>query len=113
MRYTTAVVVGLAAVVAVACSSPTSTANSCGSSGANANVNFSSSNHYSPSATTITHGESVCWQSGSVTHTVTADSGAFDVTLPPGQIFIHQFPTAGVFPYHCKIHGETGTVTVN
>jgi plastocyanin len=100
----------------VACGSSTMPANSCGSSGANANVNTpSSANTFSPNTTTITHGESVCWQnSSSVTHTVTADNGDFDTDLPVGQIYLHTFPTAGTFTYHCKIHAAmTGTVVVN
>ncbi len=103
------------ALVAAACSSTTSVANSCGSSGANANVNTTSSNNFSPASTTITHGQKVCWQNSSaVTHTVTDDGGAFNTTLPVGNIFVHVYPTAGTFPYHCTIHaGMTGTIVVN
>ena len=108
---------GLAAlaIVAAACGSSTSPANSCGSSGAAANVNTTSSNQFSSSHVTITHGQTVCWQnSSSVTHTVTDDGGAFDVNLPVGNVFTHTYPTPGTFNYHCKIHsGMTGTVTVN
>jgi len=108
---------GVIAALGVACSSSTSVANSCGSSGANANVNATSSNTFSSSHVTITHGEKVCWQnSSSVLHTVTDDGGAFDTDLPVGQVFVHTYPTAGTFNYHCKIHvasGMTGTVTVN
>lgn len=97
--------------------SSTSVANSCGSSGAAANVNATSSNTFSSSHVTITHGQAVCWQtSGSVLHTVTDSGGAFDTNLPVGQIFLHTYPTAGTFPYSCKIHltsGMKGTVTVN
>ena len=103
------------AAVIMACGSSTSVANSCGSSGANANVNTTSSNTFSPKATTITHGQSVCWQNSSaVLHTVTDDGGAFDTDLPVGQIFVHTYTIAGTYPYHCKIHtGMTGTITVN
>jgi len=103
------------ACFAIACGNSTSTANSCGSSGANANVNTTSSNQFSPSSTTITHGQSVCWQnSSSATHTVTDDGAAFDTNLPVGQIFVRTYAAAGDFPYHCKIHaGMTGTVHVN
>ena len=109
-------VAGIALVLlALACSSSTSVANSCGSSGANANVNTVSSNNFSPASTTITHGQKVCWQNSSaVTHTVTDNGGAFDTNLPVGNIFVRVYPTAGTFPYHCKIHaGMTGTVVVN
>src|SRR2546422_3360434 len=115
MRAVLAVGVPLFALLGLACGSSTSPANSCGSSGANANVNTSSSNQFSPSTSTITHGQSVCWQnSSSVTHTVTDDGSAFDTNLPVGQIFVHTYAAAGDFPYHCKIHpGMTGTVHVN
>ena len=100
-----------------ACGSSTSVANSCGSSGAAANVNATSSNSFSSSHVTITHGEKVCWQNtSSVLHTVTDSGGAFDTNLPVGQIFVQTYPTAGTFPYYCKIHvayGMKGTVTVN
>lgn len=115
MRILAAGVLGMVVLVAAACGSSTSPANSCGSSGATANINTASSNSFSPTAATITHGQSVCWQnSSSVEHTVTADNGAFDVNLPVGQIFQFTYPTAGTYGYHCKIHaGMTGTITVN
>ena len=110
---------GLAMAVALAaagCGSSTSPANSCGSAKADANVNTTSSNNFSPSGTTIVHGQTVCWQNnGSVAHTVTSNDGtSFNSDLPTGQIFLHTFPAAGSFPYHCSIHsGMTGTITVN
>ena len=115
MRAILALVLGIAALLAAACGSSTSVANSCGSSGAAANVNTASSNIFSPSAATITHGQSVCWQNSSaVAHTVTADNGAFNTNLPVGQIFVYMYSTAGSYPYHCTIHsGMTGTITVN
>jgi len=115
MRAVLAVGVPLFALLGLACGSSTSPANSCGSSGATANVNTSSSNQFSPNSTTITHGQSVCWQNSSaVAHTVTDDGGAFDTALPVGQIFVHTYPTAGTFTYHCKIHaGMTGSIHVN
>ena len=99
-----------------ACSnSPTSVANSCGSSGSSANINAVSSNNFSPNTATITHGQSVCCQnSSSVLHTVTADNGAFDVNLPTTQIFQFTYSSAGTYTYHCKIHaGMTGTIVAN
>jgi plastocyanin len=105
-----------AVVVAAACSSSTSPANSCGSSGAAANVNATSSLSFSPNHTTITHGQAVCWQNSSgVEHTVTSDDGtSFNTTLPTGNIFLHTFPDTGTFTYHCSIHaGMTGSVKVN
>ena len=111
-------IIGVVAVVALlgsACGSSTSPANSCGSSGANANVNTTSSNTFSPNTATINHGQTVCWQnSGSVTHTVTDDGGAFDTNLPVAHIFLHTYPTAGTYLYHCRIHaGMTGSIKVN
>jgi len=115
MRTRLALSIVTVALLAIACGSSTSPANSCGSSGATANVNTASSNIFSPATTTINHGQSVCWQnSSSVTHTVTDDGGAFDVNLPVGQIYVHTYPTAGTYTYHCKIHpGMTGTVKAN
>src|SRR6266576_1127577 len=82
---------------------------------ARANVNTTSSNSFSPNTATITHGQTVCWQnSSSVAHTVTDNGGAFDTSLPVGQVFLHTYPTAGTYTYHCKLHaGMTGSITVN
>ena len=115
MRATLALGIGVAVLVAAACGSSTSPANSCGSSGATANINTTSSNTFSPDHATITHGQSVCWQASSVTHTVTSDNGLFNTSLPAGQIFVYTFATAGSYPYHCTIHapGMTGVITVN
>ena len=100
---------------AVACGDSTSPSQTCGASGAAANITATSSNSFSPAAATIAAGQSVCWQtSGSSDHTVTADTGnLFDDDLDSGTTFVHTFPTAGVFPYHCRIHsGMVGTITV-
>jgi len=116
MRATLVLSTAVVAAVIMACGgNSTSVANSCGSSGANANVNATSSNTFSPKTATITHGQSVCWQNSSSTlHTVTDSGGAFDTDLPVGQIFVHTYALAGTYPYHCKIHaGMTGTITVN
>ncbi len=113
----TMLALGIALVVTTACGgSSTAPANSCGSSGASANVNATDSKVFSPSTVTITHGQSVCWQNnGNFSHTVTSDDGtSFNTGLPSGQIFVHVFPAAGSFPYHCTIHtGMAGTITVN
>ena len=116
MRVTLALGIGLIFIAAAACSSSsTSTANSCGSSGAAANIGATDAQVFSPNHATITHGQSVCWQNnGSIAHTVTDNGGAFDTSLPVGQIFVHLYATAGTFGYHCTIHaGMTGTITVN
>ena len=48
-----------------------------------------------------------------VTHTVTADDGSFNGTVPAGTTFTHTFTTPGVYTYHCSIHKfMKGTVRV-
>ena len=105
------------AVVTAACSNSTmSVNNSCSSSGAAATVSATDGLVFSPSSTTVTHGQSVCWQNtGAIAHTVTANNGtSFNANLAGGQTFVQAFPTAGVFAYHCNFHaGMTGTITVN
>jgi plastocyanin len=116
MRVLLALGIGFTLLAAAACSSSsTSPANSCGNSGAAANVGATDGQVFSPNHATITHGQSVCWQNnGSITHTVTDNGGAFDTSLPTGQIFVHTYATAGTFAYHCTIHASmTGTITVN
>jgi plastocyanin len=103
-------------VAVAACSSSTSPAQSCGSSGASANINATGSLNFSPKTATITHGQSVCWENvASFNHTVTSDDGtSFNTTVPPGNRFVFTFPNPGTFTYHCNIHsGMTGTITVN
>lgn len=103
-------------LVAVACSSSTAPAQSCGSSGAAANINATGSLNFSPKSATITHGQSVCWENvATFTHTVTSDDGtSFNTSVPAGNRFIYTFATPGTFTYHCNIHsGMTGTITVN
>lgn len=48
-------------------------------------------------------------------HTVTADNSLFDSgTLATGKSFSANFPSTGVFNYHCTLHPEMkGTVIVN
>jgi plastocyanin len=61
--------ISLAVLTSAACSSSTMVANSCGSSGASANINATDSKVFSPSSATITHGQSVCWQNnGTFSH---------------------------------------------
>jgi plastocyanin len=60
-------------------------------------------------------GDSVKWtNSDGLTHTVTADDGAFDSgNLAGGKSFSFTFDQAGTFAYHCKIHQRmTGKVVV-
>jgi plastocyanin len=72
---------------------------------------------FAPDTVTIKVGASVQWANqGTVTHSVTADSGAFDSgslsgSMPDGyggmtsgQTYTRTFTTARSFPYHCSIH---------
>ncbi|HEV8410667.1 MAG TPA: plastocyanin/azurin family copper-binding protein [Gemmatimonadaceae bacterium] len=116
MRLALLIAVGAASIAACTSSTAVVAANSCGSSGASANIGATDGLVFSPSGATITHGQSVCWQNnGNVSHTVTSNDGtSFNASLTPGNIFVHAFPAAGTFQYHCTIHaGMTGTVTVN
>jgi len=117
MRIISGLAIAAAAAAAIAACGGSSTAPSqdCGSSGAAANVTATSSLSFSSDHVTIAAGQSVCWKNTSnVDHTVTSDAaGLFDQALNQGTIFVHTFPTAGTFTYHCRIHaGMTGTVTV-
>jgi plastocyanin len=116
MRIPTSLALAVAAFTLAACgSSTTETSQDCGSSGAAANVTATSSQTFASSSVTINAGQSVCWKNtGNLDHTVTSNTaGMFDQALNQGQIFVHVFPTAGTYPYHCRIHaGMTGTVIV-
>ena len=70
---------------------------------------------FSPATVSIKVGESVTWQNFSGTqHTTTSDQLDWDQTVDSGLSFTHTFTTAGLFPYHCKIHAAMqGTVVVN
>ncbi|MDO8751878.1 MAG: plastocyanin/azurin family copper-binding protein [Dehalococcoidia bacterium] len=70
---------------------------------------------FSPASLTVPVGTTVTWTNqDSVTHTVTADSGAFNsVGLAFGQSFSYTFTTPGTYAYHCTPHPNMkGTVTV-
>jgi plastocyanin len=70
---------------------------------------------FSPATVTVTVGDTVTWtNSDQISHTATADGGAFDTgTLGNGASGTITFSTAGSFPYHCTIHPSmAGTVTV-
>jgi plastocyanin len=61
---------------------------------------------FSPATLTVKTGTKVTWTNNdSVTHTVTADQGAFDSgDLSPGSSFSFMFTKAGTYKYHCNIH---------
>src|SRR5207253_5608210 len=72
---------------------------------------------FSPNPITIKVGDTVTWtNNGSVTHTSTSNTGAWD-TGPIGSGATSSavsFNSAGTFPYHCAIHPSmTGTVIVS
>jgi len=74
-----------------------------------------SGSSFSPANVTVTVGDTVTWtNSDQLSHTATADAGAFDTgALGNGQSGSATFATAGSFPYHCSIHPDmTGTITV-
>lgn len=70
---------------------------------------------FQPSPITVNVGTTVTWtNTGSASHTVTADDGSFDSgTLSSGSTFSQPFTKAGTYAYHCKIHSSmTATVIV-
>ena len=70
---------------------------------------------FGPGQLDVLPGETVEWDNVSArTHTVTADSGAFDAgEVAPGAKFSYVFASEGLFPYHCTIHaGMVGEVDV-
>lgn len=91
---------------------PASTATTAPTSGGNSIsiVNFA----FSPQSVTVTVGTKVTWTNNdSVTHTVTADGGAFNQMLAPGSTFSFTFTKAGTYSYHCSIHPSmTATIVV-
>lgn len=69
---------------------------------------------FSPQSLTVTVGTKVTWTNkDSTTHTVTADGGAFNHMLSPGDTFSFTFTKAGTYQYHCSIHPSmTATIVV-
>jgi plastocyanin len=70
---------------------------------------------FDPTSITVKAGSSVTWtNTGSATHTVTADDASFDSgNFASGATFSQTFAKAGTFAYHCKIHASMhGTVIV-
>jgi plastocyanin len=70
---------------------------------------------FSPATLTVKAGTKVTWTNkDTVTHTVTADQGAFNSgLLSPGNSFSFTFTQAGTFSYHCNIHHSmTATIVV-
>jgi plastocyanin len=63
---------------------------------------------YHPATRTVKMGTEVTWLNhDAVTHTVTADNGAFDSdTIAGTKEFSFRFTMSGVYSYHCEIHGK-------
>jgi len=91
---------------------PTATAVPASGVGATVSGGFT---FFSPSQVTITHGQSVVWDSSLNGHTVTLDSfsgttgstGTNTTTFPATIVF----PTAGTYYYHCGVSGHSGCGT--
>jgi plastocyanin len=70
---------------------------------------------FAPNPIAVSVGGTVTWTNNdSVTHTSTADGGAWNSgSIAPGATFSRTFSSAGTFQYHCMIHpGMVGTVNV-
>ena len=73
---------------------------------------------FTPARVRVHPGATVTWvncgETGSDSHTSTADAGAWSSPLiAPGTTFTRDFGAAGSFAYHCEPHpGMTGSVTV-
>src|SRR5215213_4140216 len=70
---------------------------------------------FEPGTITVPVGATVTWtNTGSRSHTVTADDGSFDSgRLDPGEQFSQTFDKPGTFTYHCGVHPEMqGSVVV-
>jgi plastocyanin len=103
-------------------SSPTATPTPAGptatpNSGIAVTVTYGGSFNFSPSAVTITHGQSVVWDSSLNGHTVTLDSfsgssGSTGTTTTSFPATIN-FPTAGTYYYHCGVSGHSGCGTTS
>jgi len=81
---------------------PTPTPTTASSSGNSVSIkNFS----FTPNSLTVKVGTKVTWTNhDSVTHTVTANQGAFNSPVLPGSSFSFTFTKAGTYAYHCMIH---------
>jgi plastocyanin len=81
---------------------PTPTPTTTSSSGNSVSImNFS----FNPNSLTVKVGTKVTWTNhDSVTHTVTANQGAFNSPVLPGSSFSFTFTKAGTYAYHCMIH---------
>jgi plastocyanin len=110
--------------VALACGNPAGEGNGCAGTGAQFVINAQDNQTFTPQITTVTHGESVCWQNlGSIAHTVTAttvspvdsswSADSVNLQLNPGSLVLRTFSRAGYnYHYKCALHNETGEIDV-
>lgn len=73
---------------------------------------------YDPDPVNIKVGDTIVWSNeDNMNHTATADNGSFDTGMVPKKTKSKPitFSKAGSVPYHCKVHGQSmsGTVQVN
>ena len=92
---------------------PTSVA----ASGIAVTITYGGSFNFSSSTATITHGQSVVWDSSLNGHTVTLDSfsgttGSTGTNTSSFPATIN-FPTAGTYYYHCGVSGHSGCGTTS
>jgi len=107
-----AIVVGLGALLLVACGDDSTETTRAPGGGSEVRVQGFA---FNPGDLTVSVGATVTWanQDG-VDHTATADDDTWDGALSGGGgTFEFTFDTAGTFSYHCKIHPSmTGTIIV-
>ena len=83
-------------------------------SAAQVNVSMGAAN-FAPSQINVSVGDTVVWtNTSSMTHTVTANGGAFTSgTMQPGAVFSRTFTAPGTYSYHCQFHPDmVGTISV-
>ena len=91
-------------------------------SGSQSNVILVDNNRYDPVGKTVSVGTTVEWRwQGDIGHSVTSGApgnpdGTFDSGIQSSGSFSHTFASEGTFPYYCRMHGAsasmTGTITV-
>jgi plastocyanin len=117
VRLTLAAIVLGAAAVALSCSNNDNPMKP-GGGGADVTISIRgmTAPNYSPSPDTVTVGQTVAWKNNdSITHTATANGGAFNTgNVSSGATSAAMtMNTVGSFPYHCSIHPSmTGILVV-